>query len=271
MSIRLQSLVWGHPALSASERLVLLRLCDHADDCGNRVHPSVGSVAFATGLGERTVQAALRRLEAEGFLQVVANDGGGRPGSTRRYRVIVGRLKDRGTGAAIAPVSARDTGATAAGTGAPRSGTGARGAPESSVNHQRNINPPTTLRVVAPQGAKPQGRTRIPDDFALTDERLQAALRLMDKRQDDLTEILVRLKFDQFLDHFRALPGPKGMQSDWNAAWLRWVAHRDGKPQRPLRELLDIAKGKRAPDAEVGQPDRASSATEAQPDEAPPF
>ena len=73
---------WGldvDPATTA----VLVALADHGDDHGNRVFPSVGYLAWKTGLHERTVQRIMRSLEQRGTLKRVRSPGYHRPTAYR--------------------------------------------------------------------------------------------------------------------------------------------------------------------------------------------
>ena len=60
--------------LPATDRLVMLSLADHANDDG-LCYPSVGRLTRRTGLGERTIQEAIRRLQKSGLLDVQKNGG----------------------------------------------------------------------------------------------------------------------------------------------------------------------------------------------------
>ena len=79
MSIRVMSWVWEHSAAEGIELLVLLAIADHASDDGSDAWPSVETLAKKTRVSPRTVQRAVRSLEARGELSVKI--GGGRGGS----------------------------------------------------------------------------------------------------------------------------------------------------------------------------------------------
>ncbi len=70
MSLKITSLVW-RAGLDATTKIVALRLADFADDDGGSIYPSVPRVARDCGLGERSVQGALRRLQNDGVLVMV--------------------------------------------------------------------------------------------------------------------------------------------------------------------------------------------------------
>ena len=85
MSVKIMGGVWELD-LPRGEALVLLALADHADHLGNSVYPSVGLVAWKTGLSERHTQRLMRGLEKKGILVRVRFREGGR-GHTTHYRI----------------------------------------------------------------------------------------------------------------------------------------------------------------------------------------
>ena len=117
MSVRVMAMVWP-TGLDSSAKLVLLRMADYADDEGSRVFPAVPTIARETSLSERTVQTSLRKLQKEQIISVVqeADHGKRRP---REYRIDLKKLAsldrcNNRTGAAIAPLNDKNTGATTA-------------------------------------------------------------------------------------------------------------------------------------------------------------
>lgn len=75
--------VWELEGLGPNDRLVLLCLADHADD-GGTCYPSVPRIMARTGLSDRGVQKALKRLEGVGMVSV--RHGGGR-GNSNSYTI----------------------------------------------------------------------------------------------------------------------------------------------------------------------------------------
>lgn len=180
MSIFLMSAAWRVRLKNAAAKAVLVRLCDFADDNGANVFPAVPTVARDCDLGERTVQEALRRLEADGLLVMVreADFSRRRP---REYRIdvtVLGQMADPHderrtgcrTGAGAAPVQEAHqcgsrTGAESAPVQEPHP-TGAAAAPNPP------LDPPREKRTDSPVSApsKPR-RVRAdpdtePDGFA---------------------------------------------------------------------------------------------------------
>lgn len=58
--------VWRLSGLTATEKLVLLALADHADDEGGNAYPAVRRIAERTGLSSRSIHRALGRLSRKG-------------------------------------------------------------------------------------------------------------------------------------------------------------------------------------------------------------
>lgn len=84
VSVHVSSAVW-RLQLESGLKIVLLKLADCADDQGRNAFPSVGRIARECCMHERSVQRALRRLEAAGLLEVQAGASQHRP-TTYRVR-----------------------------------------------------------------------------------------------------------------------------------------------------------------------------------------
>jgi hypothetical protein len=85
MSLPVLNAVFEHPeGLTHGERVVLLNLAHHADDTG-LAWPSVETIAAECGMGRRTVQRALRRLEDVGWIKT--DLGGDGPRQSSHYWV----------------------------------------------------------------------------------------------------------------------------------------------------------------------------------------
>lgn len=70
------SWVWDHSKAGGTDRLVLLAIADSADHDGTNAWPSVATIARKCSVSERTVQRAIRSLEALGEIRVEAQAGG---------------------------------------------------------------------------------------------------------------------------------------------------------------------------------------------------
>lgn len=84
MSIRALSLTWEAFEGSGGELLLALALADFADDDGASIYPSVARLARKTRRSRRAVQLGLRRLEARGWLERVAEAGTARASAVYR-------------------------------------------------------------------------------------------------------------------------------------------------------------------------------------------
>lgn len=76
------------------ERLLLLCMARYAADDGNRVFPSVETLATDTQQTRAAVQRQLRSLEKRGFIEAIGRSRH----STVNYRIVVGKLS---TGASV--------------------------------------------------------------------------------------------------------------------------------------------------------------------------
>ena len=106
------------------QKLVLLRLADHANDDGSGTWPSLRRLAAAAMTDERTARRALRILEADGLISVAApaRRGGSRGGRPTEWTIDLATLSaraDRG----LSPESTGDPGPTDRGSGTDRPGT----------------------------------------------------------------------------------------------------------------------------------------------------
>ena len=87
MSIRLMAAAWELP-IPATEKMVLLCLCDHANDEGV-CWPSIDRLAGKCSTSDRTIQRTLKALVARGILAV---DVGGGKGRSSRYFINPDKL-----------------------------------------------------------------------------------------------------------------------------------------------------------------------------------
>ena len=96
MSHNASKWVWDQLDITGSEKLVLLRLADHADPNGGSVRPGIASVARHTGLSERQVSRYIRGFVNSGILLIDANEKGGR-GRIPEYRFTFQKGDTHGT------------------------------------------------------------------------------------------------------------------------------------------------------------------------------
>lgn len=69
------SAVWDHSSAEGIELLVLLAIADFASDDGSNAFPSIETLRKKTRVSARTVQRAIRTLEARGEIVVQLNAG----------------------------------------------------------------------------------------------------------------------------------------------------------------------------------------------------
>lgn len=97
MSVALMSLAWDSD-LPSTDKMVLLCLCNFANDTGD-CWPSISTLVKKTGLSERTVQRAIRRLIDAGILTIKE-----RSGTSTNYRIHPRHI---GTPVTVTPPSPR--------------------------------------------------------------------------------------------------------------------------------------------------------------------
>jgi DNA-binding transcriptional regulator YhcF (GntR family) len=93
LSIKVMTWVWDAFPASGSELLAMLALADWANDDGGSLYPSIRAIADKIRVSESQARRILRKFEADGYLSVVGNHGGGAPGTTRNYRLNVTSIK----------------------------------------------------------------------------------------------------------------------------------------------------------------------------------
>jgi hypothetical protein len=91
MSIRIMAKVWELYPGGGTELLSLLALADWSDDDG-RCYPSMAAIAKKTRLSISQARRVVHGLIGDGFVQVIGNENGGPPGSSRQYRIDIGHL-----------------------------------------------------------------------------------------------------------------------------------------------------------------------------------
>lgn len=84
MSVEATSWAWAWPGLTSTQRLVLVRIADHAAPDGSNAWPSLERLVGDTCLSRRSVQRSIADLEAMGALEVDYKAG---PHGVNRYRV----------------------------------------------------------------------------------------------------------------------------------------------------------------------------------------
>ena len=132
--------VWkNYPGNGGSELLALLALADWSDDAG-RCFPSMDKIAEKTRLSRSQAQRVVHSLIEQGFVVVTENANGGKPGASRRYKIIVSKLTGRTD---AAPTGSTHATGSACATGSAHAQDGSHPCGETGSTH-------ATLTVIEP-------------------------------------------------------------------------------------------------------------------------
>ncbi|MFZ4072100.1 MAG: helix-turn-helix domain-containing protein [Caulobacterales bacterium] len=93
MSVRVSTLVWDVDFPTQSQKLVALKLADHANDDGASIYPAVNTISEQTGCGRSTVFNVLKAFVECGLL-IVIEEGGKGPKDTTVYQFNIEALRD---------------------------------------------------------------------------------------------------------------------------------------------------------------------------------
>lgn len=93
MSVKVSALVWECFPAGGSEMLCMLAMADWSNDQGGSIHPSMARLAHKMRVSERQAQRTVKRLIQQGYLAVIGNEYGGKPGTTRQYQIDIEKLK----------------------------------------------------------------------------------------------------------------------------------------------------------------------------------
>lgn len=218
------TLVWDRFPGSGSDLLCMLALADHANDDGDRIFPSVGTIAKRLRLSRRQAQRVIGFLIEQGWLSITKNEFGGKPGTTRHYSMNVQRLRQaplfiESTGDADVTGDIGVTGDTGDIDGChPRH----RRVTPVSQTGDIAMSPNPSITIIEPSGNRKRARKRataLPDDFQVTATMLKWA------EGFGLSRDRISAATDHFKDHHTA----KGSTfKDWPAAWRTWI-HREIK------------------------------------------
>lgn len=237
MSIKLMTLIFDVDGwLSASEKLMMLALADHANDEGKHIYPGTSRLMKKCGLGETAVRSTLKKLEKIGLLITVR---AATPTSTAERNIVVDRLKFMVENPIIATtvsgndtgesqnhcdgVSGDDTGVSGDDTGGTGERTGevrepipgvSAGGPESSDNHQQpseNVSEP-----LAANGAKSD--PHLPVEMAMTPAAAWESARVQlrgEMRLGDYNHWVGPLQMVSFSDGVFRLGAPDEQRKGW--------------------------------------------------------
>lgn len=204
--------VWGESRSRKTERLVLLAIADCAAEDGSNAYPSMAELMRKTGLSERGVQGAIKKLVELGELFVNANGG---PRGCNRYRVIMA------TPHAVPPQEVHPADPAPAGDAAPPQET----TPTPAASAPGTVLDPSEKKISSSKRSSEPRGSRLPEPYDITDEMRE----WVRKHCPD-----VRLpEHDRFCDYWRGQPGAKGRKADWFATWRNWMRKaQDDIPRR---------------------------------------
>jgi hypothetical protein len=263
VAISVMNWVWTHSRSRHGARLTLLAIADCASGDGGNAWPSVAEIKRKAGLSERAVHSALADLVKLGELEIQYNAG---PKGCNRYRVVMtctpaesAPPQNLHPADTAPPQDTQGSESSQATTQTPaESAPPADSAPpqnpqpppaesaDGTVNEPKPKNSPSESSSDTPE-PKPARRKRaarpatyIPDDFAVTAEMIQWALR-------EVPTVDWRYQTKKFIDHWRQTSGSNARKSDWEAAWRNWLrradeeapsnnGHRQQKPSDHRRE-----------------------------------
>lgn len=216
MSIRVMTLVWdGFPG-GGSDLLAMLALADWSDDNGC-CYPSMSAIAAKTRLSRSQAQRVIHGLIDSGFVQVIGNELGGAPGTTRQYRIVLTKLTcstdATPTGRVDATGSVHATGRTDAQDGSHGCAeTGRMGATQTVIEPLiavRDCSAPK--KKVAVRKAKAI-KTPLPDGFRVSENVMKWA------------QAKGHVCLEEHLEHFIGAAKANGYQyADWDAALMNAI------------------------------------------------
>ena len=94
MSIKVMTMVWDVYPASGSELIAMLAMADWCDDRGGSLYPSMSAVAEKIRVSEKQARRIVQSIVERGFIRVVGNASGGKPGTTKQFQIEVGKLRE---------------------------------------------------------------------------------------------------------------------------------------------------------------------------------
>ena len=195
------SRVWENGPGKQAERFVLLAIADYANDEGE-CWPSIAGICRKTCMSERGVQTIIRRLQADGWLDIETGKG--------RRNCNLYTVKNP------APHAPRTTCAPHMDAQTPHmdAESPAPHAPEPSYNHQE----PSLFGDDAPKVKKPRRKPEVelPEGWVPNDRNIQ------DAADRGMSQTEIDHEADSFRNHHHS---KQSRYRDWDAAWRKWCAN----------------------------------------------
>lgn len=180
------------------EMLLALALADHAHDDGQHIYPSIENLAVKTRQSVRSVQYQLRAMESAGWL-ILTNEGDGRRGQHREYRINAEWLK----GADFASLKIASQTAP---MGANDDGKGCNGVHPLDNRKEPSVNRPAAKRA-----------SRLPEDWVLPKSWGEWAISEYPAWDADKVRTIATL----FRNYWVA-KSKDATKLDWFATWQNW-------------------------------------------------
>ncbi|MEQ8654400.1 MAG: helix-turn-helix domain-containing protein [Kiloniellales bacterium] len=221
--------------LSPTDRNVAFVLQAHAGNAERKAWPSIKTLKRLTGIGERTLQASLKRLVAAGWFSV--ESGGQKLGRPNVYQLrFDGRFEDLSSfenrrkkarqGPQKLPTHPPQDLRTPPADIADPPPQKLRIPPAESADETLKLNPQgKPLRETSGGGTQRRG-TRIPDDWQPTEDGKQI---LLGKGYEPAE---IEAEAENFRDHWLGESGRKGVKRDWPATWRKWCRSDYCRPKR---------------------------------------
>jgi len=220
--------VWDQIDITGSEKLVLLRLADHADPNGGSVRPGIASVARHTGLSERQVSRYIRGFVNSGILLIDANEKGGR-GRIPEYRFTFLKGDTHGTQSETKKGDTSDAKrVTPTAPNTPERVTptvvkgdmgGHKRVTPSVISGTDTFKEPSiepSRTVIATKQKRAQSKNLIPEDFGIS-ERLASWASKSGYTVEQMESQLERFRNNAAMKQHR--------YADWDAAFQNWMAN----------------------------------------------
>jgi hypothetical protein len=187
--------------MQAGRKMVLLALCDSANDDG-KCWPSIESLMQKCSMGERTVQQHVAAMEDA---DIIKRDM--RAGRSTMYNIDPRKLctpADSAPPQKLHPTPAENDGKP----------------PQISHPTPADFAPRTVKEPKAePKKKRKVARgTRLPSDWILKGKHAKAAAEI----EPEWSEDEIRLIGDKFRDHWIAISGQRAVKVDWDATWRNW-------------------------------------------------
>ena len=223
MSVRAMSWAWDRP-VGSNQKLVLLRLADHANDEG-LCWPSQDTMHVKCGIGERTVRDCLSALEACGLISRQPRwRNGRRTTDLIRLNMLAAESAGSDQGVRHRPLPADNTGSKPATSAGSEPADSAASQPaESSQNNRRDL--PGNPKKEEPPRTEPEKKD--PPDLSSRRELVELSNRLAEGIRQNDAKAPVNPTSHAWLDPLRLLIDRDGRTVEEVEAVIDWCVADD--------------------------------------------